>query len=153
MQGFLISGNSQKSHGVGLGYVERMEWFRCLISPKIWQQCVQHVASIVAMQKNFFDFFVKAVFFMQDFLVVHCCNGVALMYNVPIQEALFKKKSIIITFPALHTTLLFFWDWRCQSFPLWTLLLWFWATMKHLGFIRSYHIAKFSLSLLLKPHA
>ncbi len=41
--------------------------------------------------------------------------------------------------------------WWCRNFPLWTLLLWFQLILKHPRLNHSYHIAKFNLSLHLKP--
>ncbi len=43
----------------------------------------------------------------QDFFIVHCCNGVALMYSVLLQKTLHIKKIIIITILALRITRLF----------------------------------------------
>ncbi len=40
-----------------------------------------------------FCFFEMVDHFLQDFLVVHCCNGVALIYSVMIRKTLFIKEN------------------------------------------------------------
>ncbi len=68
-------------------------------------------ASIVVMQKNFFNFFARYFFlkigdhFLQDFLMVYCFDSVALIHSVLIQKTL--RQNHHQTFAALRTTLAF----------------------------------------------
>ncbi len=78
--------------------MKSVELFGCLISPKILRCCVQYVGEHCRDGKEFLWSFVRvfffkwAIIFLQDFLVVHCCKGVALIYSAPIQKTPFIKK-------------------------------------------------------------
>ncbi len=91
-----------------------VEQFRHLVSPKIQWRYGQHVGEYCRDEKELLQPFCEGGFsemdnhFLQDFSVVHCFNGVALIYSVLIQKILLIKKKIIITFPALRTILDFF---------------------------------------------
>ncbi len=112
----------------------------------------EHCCDVIEFLQCFYEgiFFFMGDHFLQDFLVVHCCNAVALIYCMLIQKTLFIQNNYYHNLSNTTHNSGFFWNWRCQSFPLWTLLLWFWAIMKHSVLIQIYHIAKFSLSLRLK---
>ncbi len=91
-------------------------------------------------------FFEMGDHFLQDFLVVHCCNSVALIYSILIQKTLFIKKYYHHNLSSTTYNFGFFGGWRCRSFPLWTLLLWFRVVIKYLWLIYRHHIAKYGLS-------